>query len=168
MLPYQVPSLRRPKYEQKITSSRHGCVHPVGCPGNTKASDTPASGLQEVKPELEKESAPSEKVYEKDDFFDQLSCEALERLNVGSDGAAGQPGQPGKLPLRTRFAEQRKLDIETFGGTGIARRNNYGRGGGRRGRGVRVLCHHSVTIPHVLWHAQPDGHPVVLLTRLHP
>ena len=35
---------------------------------------------------------------------------------------------------RTRFAEQRKVDIETFGGTGIARRNNYGRGRGRGGR----------------------------------
>ena len=93
---------------------------------------SPQYDLQEVKPELEKESAPSEKVYEKDDFFDKLSCEALERLNVGGDGAG--PGQTGKLPLRTRFAEQRKLDIETFGGTGIARRNNYGRGHGRRGR----------------------------------
>ena len=99
---------------------------------------TSASGLQEVKPEVEKESTPSEKVYEKDDFFDQLSCEALERLNVGA-GGGGQPGQPGKLPPRTRFAEQRKLDIETFGGTGIARRNNYGRGHGRRGRGVRTF-----------------------------
>lgn len=26
------------------------------------------------------------------------------------------------------------MDIETFGGTGIARRNNYGRGRGRGGR----------------------------------
>jgi hypothetical protein len=26
------------------------------------------------------------------------------------------------------------VDIETFGGTGIARRNNYGRGRGRGGR----------------------------------
>ena len=101
---------------------------------------SPAAGLQEVKPEVEKESTPSEKVYEKDDFFDQLSCEALERLSLGGGGAG--PGQPGKLPPRTRFAEQRKLDIETFGGTGIARRNNFGRGrGGRRGgRGVRSLC----------------------------
>ena len=87
---------------------------------------------------MEKESTPSEKVYEKDDFFDQLSCEALERLSLGGGGGGAGPGQPGKLPPRTRFAEQRKLDIETFGGTGIARRNNFGCGRGRRGgRGVR-------------------------------
>lgn len=49
---------------------------------------------------------------------------------------------------RTRFAEQRKVDIETFGGTGIARRNNYGRGRGRGGRrggggggGRQGVCH---------------------------
>ena len=100
--------------------------------------------MQEIEQEGEKETAPTEKGDEKDDFFDQLSCEALERLNVGA-GGTGQPGQPGKLPPRTRFAEQRKLDIETFGGTGIARRNNYGRGHGRRGRGVRTCvlwCSH--------------------------
>lgn len=89
--------------------------------------------VQEVKPEVEKEAAPAEKVYEKDDFFDKLSCDTLERLNVGGHGGGG----PGRAPPRARFAEQRKLDIETFGGTGIARRNNYGRGRGRRGRGVR-------------------------------
>ena len=106
---------------------------------------TPPFGLQEVKPEVEKESTPSENVYEKDDFFDKLSCEALERLNVGA-GGGGQPGQPGKLPPRTRFAEQRKLDIETFGGTGIARRNNFGRGHGRRGgRGVRITFFGALT-----------------------
>lgn len=88
--------------------------------------------LQEVKPEVQSESAPNEKVYEKDDFFDQLSCEALERLNVGGEGGP----QQSRPPPRARFAEQRKLDIETFGGTGIARRNNFGRGRGRRGRGV--------------------------------
>lgn len=84
--------------------------------------------VQDIKPELEKESIPTDKVYEKDDFFDQLSCEALERLTIGSNSAA-----PGKPPPRARFAEQRKLDIETFGGTGIARRSSFGRGRGRRG-----------------------------------
>ena len=85
--------------------------------------------VQDIKPEVEKESMPTDKVYEKDDFFDQLSCEALERLTIGSNSAA--PG--GKPPPRARFAEQRKLDIETFGGTGIARRSSFGRGRGRRG-----------------------------------
>ena len=84
--------------------------------------------MQDIKPEVEKESMPTDKVYEKDDFFDQLSCEALERLTIGSYSAA-----PGKPPPRARFAEQRKLDIETFGGTGIARRSSFGRGRGRRG-----------------------------------
>lgn len=38
------------------------------------------------------------------------------------------------IQARTRFAEQRKVDIETFGGTGIARRNDFRRGRGRGGR----------------------------------
>ena len=86
--------------------------------------------VQDIKPEVEKESMPTDKVYEKDDFFDQLSCEALERLTIGSNSAAPGGGKP---PPRARFAEQRKLDIETFGGTGIARRSSFGRGRGRRG-----------------------------------
>jgi len=90
------------------------------------------SNVQEIEQEVEKETAPTDKVYEKDDFFDQLSCEALERLSVGGGGP-----RESKPPPRARFAEQRKLDIKTFGGTGIARRNNFGRGRGRRGgRGV--------------------------------
>jgi hypothetical protein len=116
---------------------------------------------QEEKPEVAKDVEPQGQVYSKDDFFDSLSCEALERLKVAHDdggprahdGGGGGGGNPsaggggggggggGHGAPRSRFAEQRKLDIETFGGTGIARRNNYGRGRGRgRGRGGRGVC----------------------------
>lgn len=50
------------------------------------------------------------------------------------------------------MADQRRIDMETFGGTGIARRGGYGRG---RGRG---------RVSHYLWwhcfltvHRQPRG-----------
>ncbi|EIE19064.1 hypothetical protein COCSUDRAFT_59550 [Coccomyxa subellipsoidea C-169] len=84
--------------------------------------------ISEVKPEVVKEEEAPKETYKADDFFDSLSCEALERLAV-SEGAA-----PEKPQARTRFAEQRKVDIETFGGTGIARRNDFRRGRGRGGR----------------------------------
>eukprot|EP00210_Caulerpa_lentillifera_P006767 g6466.t1 len=68
--------------------------------------------------------------YAKDDFFDMMSCEALEKLSMGGN----------TLEPRKSFQEQRKLDMETFGG--IARdfrgrgRNRWGQKGGRgRGRG---------------------------------
>ncbi|KAK9904875.1 hypothetical protein WJX75_004412 [Coccomyxa subellipsoidea] len=83
---------------------------------------------EEVKPEVVKEVEAPKETYKQDDFFDSLSCEALERAGI-SEGS-----RPEKPQARTRFAEQRKVDIETFGGTGIARRNNYGRGRGRGGR----------------------------------
>ena len=49
--------------------------------------------------------------YVKDDFFDSMSCEALERQ------AMAQQSQG-----RSRFHEQRKLDMDTFGAAGGARR----------------------------------------------
>ncbi len=46
--------------------------------------------LQEVKPEVVKEAEVPKEVYKHDDFFDSLSCEALERLAV-SEGAQEKP-----------------------------------------------------------------------------
>eukprot|EP00210_Caulerpa_lentillifera_P008886 g8478.t1 len=66
--------------------------------------------------------------YAKDEFFDMMSCEALEKLSMGGN----------TLEPRKSFQEQRKLDMETFGG--IAKdfrsrgRNRWGQRGGR-GRG---------------------------------
>ena len=81
--------------------------------------------------------------YVKDDFFDSMSCEALERAAV-----AAQPQG------RSRFHEQRKLDMDTFGAAGGVRRVEHGgrggrgdggRGGrgdgGRGGRGGRTVSH---------------------------
>ncbi|KAG6551972.1 hypothetical protein Mapa_006277 [Marchantia paleacea] len=61
---------------------------------------------------------PKKPVYVKDDFFDSLSCDALDR----EEGRAE----------RTKFSEQRKIDTETFGNFPL--RSRGGRGGrGRRG-----------------------------------
>lgn len=76
-------------------------------------------------------SEPSKKsVYVKDDFFDSLSCDALDREHGRQE--------------RPKFSEQRKIDAETFGSyhlrtyRGGARGRHGGRGqarGGGRGRG---------------------------------
>lgn len=65
--------------------------------------------------------------YKKDDFFDSMSCEALEKMNIDH--------QARREDYRTRIADQRKVDAETFGGLGSVR-YGYGRGRGR-GRGGR-------------------------------
>ncbi|XP_068637537.1 protein decapping 5 isoform X2 [Aristolochia californica] len=59
-------------------------------------------------------------VYVKDDFFDSLSCNALDR---------------GARNGRTRFSEQMKIDTETFGEFDRHRGGRGGRGSGRGGRG---------------------------------
>mmetsp|Transcript_12292 Transcript_12292/g.44821 ORF Transcript_12292/g.44821 Transcript_12292/m.44821 type:complete len:572 (+) Transcript_12292:125-1840(+) len=75
--------------------------------GAKKAADKPNTG-------------PS---YDMDDFFDSLSCETLDRQGPREGGG------------RNRYAEQRKLDQETFGATQVRSTNRYGGGGGGRGRG---------------------------------
>ncbi|KAL4421803.1 hypothetical protein ABPG77_009609 [Micractinium sp. CCAP 211/92] len=74
--------------------------------------------------------APVQSSYNKDDFFDQLSCDTLERMAISDEG--------GRDDWRAKMAAQRKVDIETFGGVGRAGRGYRGRGRGRgyyRGRG---------------------------------
>jgi hypothetical protein len=53
---------------------------------------------------------PATSSYSKDDFFDQLSCDTLERLADGGDRDA----------WRSKMAAQRRVDVETFGGTARA------------------------------------------------
>ena len=64
--------------------------------------------------------ASSQPTYVKVDFFDSMSCEALEKAQ--GDERAG----------RGRYAEQRKLDMETFGNVSNPNRNRGGRWGGVR------------------------------------
>ena len=77
--------------------------------------------------EQENNSGAGTCVYTKDDFFDSISCDVLDKQN-GIDN-------------RLRGAAERSLNTETFGavslGTGRrgGRRNRRGRGGGRGGRG---------------------------------
>lgn len=62
-------------------------------------------------------------VYTAGDFFDSISCDAIDKAN-GIDN-------------RLRGAEERNLNLDTFGATSLGsnRRRYGGRGGGGRGRG---------------------------------
>ncbi|KAH9552175.1 hypothetical protein CY35_09G050300 [Sphagnum magellanicum] len=64
--------------------------------------------------------APKKVMYIKDDFFDSLSCDALDWEDGHSE--------------RTKFSEQRKIDTETFGNFPLwSRGGRGGRGGSHRG-----------------------------------
>ncbi|GBG82947.1 hypothetical protein CBR_g36473 [Chara braunii] len=78
--------------------------------GNGTANAT-ANGSARPPLELLKKS------YDKDEFFDSISCDALDR----ESGSHNRP----------RFSEQRKIDTETFGPIPM----RSGRGSGRGGRG---------------------------------
>jgi hypothetical protein len=61
------------------------------------------SSLQDGEQEAEKEAGA--KVYEKDDFFDSLSCEALDRM------AIREAGEDARVDGRARNAAQRKVPV---------------------------------------------------------
>lgn len=66
--------------------------------------------------ENSRQSSNAKPVYVKDDFFDSLSCDALDRSRNDR-----------------RFSEQRKIDTETFGSLPRSRSGRGGRGSGYRG-----------------------------------
>lgn len=63
------------------------------------------------------------KSYDKDDFFDTISCDALDK----------QQGVDNRL----RGAKERNLNTETFGAVALNTQRRRRRGGGRGGRGGR-------------------------------
>eukprot|EP00667_Euglena_gracilis_P015573 EG_transcript_16210 len=71
---------------------------------------------------------PATGKYDKESFFDEISCEALERKAAG--------GERPKMDRDMR-QQQKQLDVETFGAGGAGDRAGYGYGprrGGFRGR----------------------------------
>eukprot|EP00877_Chromochloris_zofingiensis_P013309 jgi/Chrzof1/8231/Cz03g02110.t1 len=90
------------------------------------------------------EAIKAQVVYKKDDFFDMMSCEALDKMvHQGESDRQQHHHHPGG---RLTMAEQRRVDIETFGGVGGVRQWHHGgrgrgrghhggRGGGRGGYG---------------------------------
>jgi protein LSM14 len=103
---------------------------------NGGASETPKNDFdfQSNLQDFEKEDAEDDEAgdnpdaagvgsYEKDDFFDSISCDALDK-EQGID-------------KRIRGAQERNLNTETFGAVALnSQRRRKGRGGGRgRGRG---------------------------------
>jgi protein LSM14 len=88
----------------------------------------PDSAKEEQDEAGDEVTGDSNNYYDKDDFFDSISCDALDKQN-GIDN-------------RLRGKEERNLNTETFGAFALnSQRRHRGRGGGRgnygRGRGGR-------------------------------
>lgn len=80
--------------------------------------DNDEAGDEVVHPQHNNDNATSH--YEKDDFFDSISCDALDKKS-GIDN-------------RLRGKQERSLNTETFGATALnSQRRRRGRGGGRGG-----------------------------------
>mmetsp|Transcript_2075 Transcript_2075/g.4842 ORF Transcript_2075/g.4842 Transcript_2075/m.4842 type:complete len:180 (+) Transcript_2075:227-766(+) len=103
--------------------NKDGLVQELKKPEEAPAAEGAEEGQEAVAKEPEFD-APAGKAYDKTkSFFDCISCEALDRRQ---EGGAGK---------RRSMAEQRKVDVETFGAMSLEHRG-HGRGRGR-GRGRR-------------------------------
>jgi hypothetical protein len=92
-------------------------------PANTLPPSLVPTRLQE---EVAKEVKDKVVSYNKDDFFDSMSCEALEKMSLAEQ-------QIRREDIRARMNNQRQTDIETFGF--FRSQHGYGRGRGRGGHG---------------------------------
>ncbi|BFG16970.1 hypothetical protein CerSpe_032430 [Prunus speciosa] len=90
--------------------------HPKDKDGDGNASD---EDYIEDEDDVELSKVEIKPVYNKDDFFDTISCNAMNHEQNG----------------RTRYSEQIKIDTETFGTFSRYRGGRGGRGPGRGGRG---------------------------------
>jgi len=84
--------------------------------------DFAAQPQLEMEEDDDDDAGDSPVAYAKDDFFDSISCEALDK----------QQG----IDNRLKGATERRLNTETFGAVAL-NNNNRRRGGGGRGRGGR-------------------------------
>mmetsp|Transcript_2420 Transcript_2420/g.3599 ORF Transcript_2420/g.3599 Transcript_2420/m.3599 type:complete len:418 (-) Transcript_2420:405-1658(-) len=90
--------------------------------------ESSAAGFEKAESDFENAPNANEAVYTKDDFFDSISCDAIDRRD-GVDN-------------RLRGAQERKMNTETFGAVSLTNNRRGGRryrrrggGGGGRGRG---------------------------------
>ncbi|PNH06870.1 Protein decapping 5 [Tetrabaena socialis] len=140
--------------EGETLASKAGCVaHSSSWAATGLTAALPPTAINRHQPSQPQEVAEAVKPrgsYAKDDFFDAISCETLERMHIADpSGPGAAPSAPpaggprmdgGRGDGRQRAADARRLDMETFGGLGGLRHNyNYGgRGrGGARGSGGR-------------------------------